>query len=564
MGSKEPVKIGHIFPACTSSLPPPVRPLPTRPPDKIHSVPRLQLHPDKASPRRPSGPWLNRHSPESLLLATSFNPVRSSIGVRRWRGSGPALLLFVLECALGMVAVVLVSALTNLAGWLIPVAALIYLLIVVPIALLCGFWQAVIVSLSAVLFHAWFLAREAHIPLTADPANSVTLLTFVLVSLVVARLSARDHQTAQEAESREGQMHDLYEFTRRTLGMNLHIEPGAQLAELVHETFGLEAVIVFDADLHKVYQAGYWSVDAQELAQNVYYFETNDDDPEAGMGRRVVRLGNAPVGSLVVRGETTPLVNNAIASLIAITFDRYRAFANESRIETERRTEQLRATVLDNLAHAYKTPLTAIRAASTGLSEMGNLGPEQADLLALIDEQAGVLAGLTTRLLTTARLDAGDVTLHASEISVASLIEEVLAGLRDRLASMKVVVEVPDHLKLHCDRELISMLLTQYIDNACKYSIFGTTITIKAVRGRAEVVFSVHSFGQAIPIADRERIFDRYYRSSTHTGRASGTGIGLSVAKRAAQAHGGYVWVDSAEVVGTTFYAAIPAQRRKQ
>ena len=305
-------------------------------------------------------------------------------------------------------------------------------------------------------------------------------------------------------------------------------------------------------------------MDAQELAQNVYYFETNDDDPEAGMGRRVVRLGNAPVGSLVVRGETTPLVNNAIASLIAITFDRYRAFANESRIETERRTEQLRATVLDNLAHAYKTPLTAIRAASTGLSEMGNLGPEQADLLALIDEQAGVLAGLTTRLLTTARLDAGDVTLHASEISVASLIEEVLAGLRDRLASMKVVVEVPDHLKLHCDRELISMLLTQYIDNACKYSIFGTTITIKAVRGRAEVVFSVHSFGQAIPIADRERIFDRYYRSSTHTGRASGTGIGLSVAKRAAQAHGGYVWVDSAEVVGTTFYAAIPAQRRKQ
>ena len=158
---------------------------------------------------------------------------------------------------------------------------------------------------------------------------------------------------------------------------------------------------------------GYWSADPQELAQNVYYFETTDDDPETGLGRRVVRLGTVPVGSLVVRGDTSPLTNNAIASLIAITFDRYRAFANESRIETERRTEQLRATVLDSLAHAYKTPLTAIRAASTGLSEMGHLSAAQAELVALIDEQAGLLGNLTTRLLTTARLDAGEVAVHA-------------------------------------------------------------------------------------------------------------------------------------------------------
>ena len=183
-------------------------------------------------------------------------------------------------------------------------------------------------------------------------------------------------------------------------------------------------------------------MDPQELAQNVYYFETSDDDPETGLGRRVVRLGTVPVGSLVVRGETSPLTNNAIASLIAITFDRYRAFANESRIETERRTEQLRATVLDSLAHAYKTPLTAIRAASTGLGEMGHLSAGQADLVALIDEQTGLLSDLTTRLLTTARLDAGEVTIHATPVGVGPLIEEVVASLRDRLASMKVAIDL--------------------------------------------------------------------------------------------------------------------------
>jgi two-component system sensor histidine kinase KdpD len=472
--------------------------------------------------------------------------------------------LFTLECALGIVAVILVAALAHWSGWLLPVAVLLYLLIVIPIALLCGFWQAVIVSFSAVVVHGFFTARQPQFNLASDPVNSVTLVVFVLVALTVSRLSARVTDHAREAESRGGQMHDLYEFTRRTLQMNLHVEPGPQLAELVHEIFQLEAVAVFDADLHEVYQAGIWNEDPQELARNVYYFETSDDDPATGLGRRVVRLGTVPVGSLVMRGETSPLTNNAIASLIAITFDRYRAFANESRIETERRTEQLRATVLDSLAHAYKTPLTAIRAASTGLGEMGHLSAGQADLVALIDEQTGLLSDLTNRLLTTARLDAGEVAIHATPVGVGSLIEEVVDSLRDRLASMKVLIDLKDDsLVVCCDRQLMVMLLTQYVDNACKYSIFGTTITIRVVHANAEAIFSVHSYGPVIPMADRERIFNRYYRSMTHAGtrsnRAAGTGIGLSVAKRVAVIHGGYVWVTSDEIEGTTFFAAIPA-----
>jgi two-component system sensor histidine kinase KdpD len=492
-------------------------------------------------------------------------PVRFAFRAWRGRGSGMRLLLFTLECALGIVAVVVVAALAHWSGWLLPVAVLLYLLIVIPIALLCGFWQAVIVSFSAVVVHGFFTTVQPHSNPAADPANSVTLLAFVLVALTVSRLSARVTGNAREAESRGGQMHDLYEFTRLTLQMNLHLEPGPQLAELVHEIFALEAVAVFDADLHSVYQAGNWSVDPQELAQNVYYFETSDDNPDTGVGRRVVRLGTVPVGSLVVRGDTSPLTNNAIASLIAITFDRYRAFANETRIETERRTEQLRATVLDSLAHAYKTPLTAIRAASTGLGEMGRLSAGQAELVGLIDEQTGLLNELTTRLLTTARLDAGEVAIHASPVGVGPMIEEIVASLRDRLASMKVSIDLKDdNLVLCCDRQLMIMLLTQYIDNACKYSVFGTTITIRVAQANAEVIFSVHSFGPVIPMADRERIFNRYYRSSTQSNRAAGTGIGLSVAKRVAVIHGGYVWVTSEEMEGTTFFAAIPAPATKR
>jgi two-component system sensor histidine kinase KdpD len=221
--------------------------------------------------------------------------------------------------------------------------------------------------------------------------------------------------------------------------------------------------------------------------------------------------------------------------------------------------------VLDSLAHAYKTPLTAIRAASTGLGEMGHLSAGQADLVTLIDEQAGVLNDLTTRLLTTARLDAGEVAIHATPVGVGPLIEEVVASLRERLASMKVAIDLPDDdLVICCDRQLMIMLLTQYIDNACKYSIFGTTITLRVAHANAEAIFSVNSYGPVIPMADRERIFDRYYRSATYANRAPGTGIGLSVAKRVALIHGGYVWVTSDEIEGTTFFAAIPAPVNKR
>jgi two-component system, OmpR family, sensor histidine kinase KdpD len=493
------------------------------------------------------------------MLSGTYIPVRSAFAGTRARGYGWNSLRPALHCALGMAGVVLCAALAHRFDWLLPVAALVSLAIVIALALLSGFWQAVIVSFTAVAAQVFFTARPSLLRAAAQPAYPAALVAVVLVALVVSRLADRANANAREAKSLDDEMRNLFEFTRRTLEMNLHIEPGPQLAELVHEIFALEAVVIFDADLHQTYQAGYWIQDAQELAQNVYYFETSSDDAATGLARRVLRLGRVPIGSMALRGDTSPLTNNAIASLIATTFDRYRAFANESQIEMERRTEQLRATVLDSLAHAYKTPLTAIRAASTGLAEMGRLSPSQAELVALIDEQAGVLSELTTRLLTTARLDAGEVTLHAQQVSAKALIDEVVSGLKDRLASMKVSIQLEDEsLELCCDRQLMAALLTQYIDNACKYSIYGTTITIAAEQRRAETVFSVHSYGSEIPPADRERIFDRYYRSSNSSRSAAGTGIGLAVARRAAQMHGGHVWVASDETEGTTFFAAVP------
>src|SRR5271165_5770010 len=106
--------------------------------------------------------------------------MRLAFGARRLRGSGMRLLLATLECALGMVGVVLTAALAHWSGWLVPVAVLLYLLIVIPIALLCGFWQAAIVSLTAVVAQSYLTTGQPLANPAADPANSVTLLAFVL------------------------------------------------------------------------------------------------------------------------------------------------------------------------------------------------------------------------------------------------------------------------------------------------------------------------------------------------------------------------------------------------
>ena len=375
----------------------------------------------------------------------------------------------------------------------------------------------------------------------------------------------------RESEFAKDRMRRLYELTRRTLEMDLHAEPGPRLASLIQEIFELEGVAVFDADLHEVYEAGRWTTSPRELAQNVYHFESSDDDRVTGISRRVVRLGTVPVGSMVLRGNTSPLANSAIAALIAVTFDRYRATANESRIESERLAEQMRSTVLDNLAHAYKTPLTAIRAASSGLSEMGRLSAAQASLVALIDEQARLLSELTGKLLTTASLEAAvsddrqsPFALHTAKESALSLVEDAVEELGERSSGVSIRIDVPDQeLVVACDRRLVSMLLTQYLDNACKYADFESTVTVRVAASGKEAVFSVNSFGPVICAADRERIFDRYYRAANASRNASGTGIGLSIAKRVALVHGGSVWVASDDIEGTTFFAAIPLMREE-
>jgi two-component system sensor histidine kinase KdpD len=219
---------------------------------------------------------------------------------------------------------------------------------------------------------------------------------------------------------------------------------------------------------------------------------------------------------------------------------------------------------MDALAHEFKTPLTAVHTASSGLLMIGGLTQPQSDLVTLIDDGTARLNELCTRLLKAARLESHRHGLQTDEINVQATIQEVLSK-RDAngdAGRVKVLVEDPE-LKVNADRGLLVMMLEQLVDNALKYSSQGSLIEVIARTSRSEVIITVHNFGPTIRIEDRERIFDRFYRSSETMDAVPGTGIGLSVVKKAAEAHQGHVWVVSDEREGTTFFLSLPNGTRR-
>jgi two-component system sensor histidine kinase KdpD len=462
-----------------------------------------------------------------------------------------------------------VLALLTYAGFVLQInlltISLLYLLIVVAAASFFGFWQASLTSLVAVLLLDYFFEPPVLSFEVESPGIFVALVTFEVTALTISRFHGREMSVASEAAIQRTEMEQLHELSRSLLLLDMRRPLGLQLAVLIHRIFGARAVALFDMNLGRQDRAGEWGVGEEDLARECYLCAADQDNSQTETAQRILRAGSGSVGALVVRGRLSPIVIDALASLAAIAIDWQQGFENEDRAETAMRGEQLRAAVLDALAHEFKTPLAAVQTASSGLLELGGLTDSQADLVTLIDNETVRLNQLCTRLLQTAKLNPKHIDLETVDVNVEELVSEVLAvrfaGVeRDRV---QVAVDYPG-LIVRADRGLLAMILAQYIDNAGKYSAPNTPIKISIQTSHDEALISVHNFGPTIRIEDRERIFDRFYRSPEMKDFAPGTGIGLSVAKKAAEAHHGHVWVISDGKEGTTFFLSLPKSVRRK
>jgi two-component system phosphate regulon sensor histidine kinase PhoR len=228
-----------------------------------------------------------------------------------------------------------------------------------------------------------------------------------------------------------------------------------------------------------------------------------------------------------------------------------------------RRLERVRQDFVANVSHEFKTPLTAIQGfAETLLAGALEDPKNNRRFLEIIRDHAARLARLTDDLLKLARIEAGKLEVAFQPVAVAELIESCSATtmLKASRKQISFTVNVPPGLPAVLgDPGLLHDLLQNLFDNAIQYTPEGGQIDVSASAEAREAVITVTDTGIGIPLADQERIFERFYRVDAARSReAGGTGLGLSIAKHIVEAHGGRLWVDSAVGRGSKFFVAVP------
>jgi len=228
-----------------------------------------------------------------------------------------------------------------------------------------------------------------------------------------------------------------------------------------------------------------------------------------------------------------------------------------------RRLERVRQDFVANVSHEFKTPLTAIQGfAETLLAGALDDPNNNRRFLEIIRDHAARLARLTDDLLKLARIEAGKLELEFSSVGLTELIEgcaetTLLKASRKQIA---LGIDIPPGLPpVRGDASLLRDVLQNLLDNAIQYTPAGGRIQVNATAAAHEAVITVADTGIGIPLAEQDRIFERFYRVDAARSReAGGTGLGLSIAKHIVEAHGGRLWVESTVGSGSNFSFSVP------
>jgi len=228
-----------------------------------------------------------------------------------------------------------------------------------------------------------------------------------------------------------------------------------------------------------------------------------------------------------------------------------------------RRLERVRQDFVANVSHEFKTPLTAIQGFAETLLG-GALEDEKNNrrFLEIIRDHAARLGRLTDDLLKLARIEAGKLEVQYQPVSVAELVEGCAATTLFKASQRNIALNLsypPELPAVRGDAGLLREVLQNLLDNAVQYTSPGGRVDLSAVSRDHEAVITVADTGIGIPLADQERIFERFYRVDAARSReVGGTGLGLSIAKHIVEAHGGRLWVESTVGAGSQFHFSIP------
>ncbi|MDH3189448.1 MAG: ATP-binding protein [Acidimicrobiia bacterium] len=244
----------------------------------------------------------------------------------------------------------------------------------------------------------------------------------------------------------------------------------------------------------------------------------------------------------------------APAGLVLSQIGRYEAQADMTKRLEE--VAQMKSDFVSTVSHELRTPLTSIIGSLDTVSRP-ELAPEKEtaqDLLATARRQAGRLQRLIDDLLVVSRIDRGSIPVHLEPILLTNLFAEI-----GRTVSIDPVFSVdPDNLAVEADRDHLSRIMINLVENAAKYAA-GSPVEIYGWEKGPMAVIAVVDHGPGIPSYDRERVFERFTQiDQSDTRSKGGTGLGLSIVKSLAEVMRGSVRVEDTEGGGATFVVELP------
>ncbi|MGA9882382.1 MAG: ATP-binding protein [Candidatus Acidiferrales bacterium] len=441
-------------------------------------------------------------------------------------------------------------------------AGLFYLIAVLVIASVGGLMESAVASISAMLcFNYFFLPPVGRFTIE-NPQNWVALFAFLATSLMASHVSARAKRRTREAIYRQHEMEKLYSLSRSLLLADLDRPIPHQVVQCVAQAFDFSLVALYDRANNFVYRAAEQdSPEIEDKLREAALRSSSFSDDKQKLTVTPIRLGGQPIGSLAIAGSSlSDAALQSLLNLVAIGLERATSQAAMNRAEIARQSEELKSTLLDAIAHEFKTPLTSIKAVTTDLlsGSPHALSQEERELVSIADESADRLSKLVTEAIQLVRTEGGTFRLNRGVHFVSSLVSASVRQMKSLMDGREINVSVADDLPpVRVDADLIQMVIAHLLDNALKYSLSGTPVSVAAKQQDARVVVSVADRGSGIPEQEQPRIFDKFYRGKSEN-NLKGTGMGLAIAREIMSAHGQEIWLSSAAGKGSEFFVSLP------
>ena len=447
-------------------------------------------------------------------------------------------------------AILLVAAATALGKTLLSQVAptnqvMLYLLAVVISGLRWGREATVLASLLGLVAFDLFFVPPLLLFTVAEAESLNTCGAFFGGALAIGPLRGRRREPAARLDARERETAALYAFSQRMVVARDLSEVGHAVVAHVSETLGCPAALLLTAG--KSFESPGFS--------------------DAHQGERIrLSTPHREVGTLLL-GQAAPLNPGAqrlleiLAAQAAVVVERAQLAEAARRAELVLAAEKLHDALLHSVSHSLRTPLASIIGSLSTILDPGqsDLDPStRRELVETAREEAERLDGLVGNLLDMTRLETGHLRLLVDWYDLADVVGAALGQAERSLKGRRVAVDVPEDLPLVAlDQVLIVQVLENLLDNAVKYSPPGSPIELRVRQAPASVEVRVADRGAGIPEAERERVFEKFYRVG-RPGSPSGTGLGLAICKGIVEAHHGRIWAEERPGGGTVIAFTLP------